>query len=264
MLDIKQIESFYPEYLRTFKRNLLREYLQYKILEIIFDSKFGEKLSFMGGTAIRMVHSNTRFSEDLDFDNLGLNRKDFAQLAKLIKKRLELQGYIIESKDVFKVAYRSYLRIPNILFENGLSKYKEEKILIQVDAEPQKFNYCPNKIIINKFDVFLRINVVPLDILLAQKIYAILKRKRPMGRDFYDAVYLFGKTKPNLDYLKLKLNIKDMAGLKNKLLLKCNGLDFKQLSKDTEPFLFSPSDSKKVLFFYRYIKSVLIHEEAQI
>ena len=33
MLDIKQIEPFYPENLRPFKRNLLREYVQYKILE---------------------------------------------------------------------------------------------------------------------------------------------------------------------------------------------------------------------------------------
>jgi len=29
MLDIKQIESFYPEPLRAFKKNLLREYLQF-------------------------------------------------------------------------------------------------------------------------------------------------------------------------------------------------------------------------------------------
>src|SRR4030067_3765771 len=104
--------------------------------------------------------------------------------------------------------------------------------------------------IINKFDVFLRINIVPLDILLAQKIYAIFKRKRAMGRDFYDAVFLFSMTKPNLDYLKLKLNIKDIADLKRKLLLKCKSLDFKRLAKDVEPFLFNPSESKKVLLFY--------------
>ena len=77
MLDIKQIESFYPEYLRSFKRNVLQEYLQYKILEIVFDSKFGEKLSLMGGTAAHIIHGSTRFSEDLDFDNLGLTKKEF-------------------------------------------------------------------------------------------------------------------------------------------------------------------------------------------
>jgi len=254
MLDIEQIESFYPEYLRSFKRNLLREYLQYKILEIIFDSRFGGRLSFMGGTATRIIHSNTRFSEDLDFDNLGLEEKDFGQLVKLIQKTLQLEGYTVETKNVFKGAYRSYIRIPNILFESGLSGHKEEKLSIQVDAEPQGFNYRPDKIILNKFEVFLRINAVPADILLAQKIYAILKRKRPMGRDFYDAVFLFGKTIPNLDYLKLKSEINDWVELKNRLLLRCRKFDFGQLAKEVEQFLFVPSDSKKVLFFCEYLQ----------
>ena len=254
MLDIKQIESFYPEYLKSFKRNLLREYLQYKILEIIFDSKFGERLSFMGGTAVRIIHSNTRFSEDLDFDNLGLKRKDFEQLIKLIQRKLSYQGYTTENRNVFKSAYRSYIRISNILFESGLSGHKEEKMLIQVDTEPQRVYYRPEKIILNKFDVFLRTNVVPVDILLAQKIYAIFKRKRAMGRDFYDAVFLFGKTKPNLDYLKLKLKVKDGTDLKNRLLSRCKRFNFKQLAEDVEQFLFVPSDSKKVMFFYDYLQ----------
>jgi len=256
MLDIKQIEDFYPQYLRPFKKNLLREYLQYKILEIIFDSKYGGKLSFMGGTAAHIIYRNTRFSEDLDFDNLGLEKKDFEELVKLIQRRLKLEGYTAETKNVFKGAYRCYIRIPNILFENELSGHKEEKLLIQLDTEPQEFKYEQEKHIINRFDVFLQINVVPLDILLAQKIYAIFKRRRAMGRDFYDAVFLFGKTKPNLDYLKLKLKIKDYFELKKRLLSKCKKLDFKQLAREVEQFLFVPSDSKKVLFFYDYIKSV--------
>lgn len=256
MLDITQIESFYPGYLRGFKRNLLREYLQYKILEIIFDSKFADKLSFMGGTATRIIHSNNRFSEDLDFDNLGLKEKDFEHLAKLIQRKLKLEGYATEVRNVFKGAYRCYIRIADVLFENGLSNHKQEKLLIQLDTEPQGFEYQPEKVIVNKFDVFLRINVVPVDILLSQKIYAIFRRKRAMGRDFYDAVFLFGKTAPNFDYLKFKLKIRDRADLKNRLLLKCKDLDFKHLARDTESFLFVPSDSKKVLFFYDYIKSI--------
>lgn len=255
MLDINQIESFYPEYLKPYKRNLLREYLQYKILEIIFDSKFSERLSFMGGTATRIIHSNTRFSEDLDFDNIGVTKEDFEQLSKLIQRKLKLEGYTVEAKNTFKGAYRSYIRIPNILFENRLSRHKEERLLIQVDAEPQGFNYNSDKIIINKFDVFLRINVVPVDILLAQKIYAIFKRKRPMGRDFYDAVFLLGKTRPNIDYLKLKLKVKDIDDFKKRLLLKCKKFDFGQLSRDVEPFLFMPSDKKRVLLFPEYIKT---------
>lgn len=256
MLDIKQIESFYPESLRPFKKNILREYIQYKILEAIFDSKFGDKLVFMGGTAARILYQNTRFSEDLDFDNLGMTQKEFKELIAIITKRLSLEGYSLETKEVFKGAYRSYLRISDILFENSLSGHREEKLLIQIDTEPQGFFYKPDKLIINKFDVFLRIKAVPLDILLAQKLYAIFKRKRAMGRDFYDAVFLFGKTGPNFAYLRSKLKINNMGELKTKLLLKCKELNFKHLAKDVETFLFNPADSKKVLFFCDYIKSI--------
>ena len=256
MLDIKQIESFYPVYLRSFRKNLLQEYLQYKILDIIFDSVYAERLSFLGGTAIHIIHGNTRFSEDLDFDNLGLNIKEFEQLSLLVQKRLQKEGYKAEIKYVFKGAYRCYIRIPDILFENKISRHRDEKLLIQIDTEPQSYTYSPEKVIINKFDVFLRVNVVPADLLLSQKIYAIFKRKRAMGRDFYDAIFLFGKTKPDFGYLQAKLGIKDMEDLKTKLLYICSKFDFKALSKDVEQFIFHPSDSNKVLFFNEYIQQL--------
>ena len=256
MLDLNQIASFYPQGLRIFKRSILREYLQYKILEAIFDSEYGVKLSFMGGTAIHIIHQNDRFSEELDFDNLGLKEKDFIRLADVISKKLKLEGYKLDARNVFKGAYHCYIKFFDVLFDNGLSPHKEEKLLIQIDAEPQNFNYPGDKVILNKFDVFTHINVVPQDILLAQKICAIFKRKRAMARDFYDAVFLFGKIKPNFKYLKFKLEIENMVILKKRLLSRCKELNFKHLAKDTEPFLFNPCDSKKVVFFCDYIKEL--------
>ncbi len=106
MLELNQIKSFYPEFLRPYGRNLLREYLQYKILEMIFASKFAGKLFFMGGTAIHIVHALPRFSEDLEFDNRGLTQKEFRELAELISKKLMREGY----KTVLKISldHRSY------------------------------------------------------------------------------------------------------------------------------------------------------------
>ena len=92
MLSLKQIEQYYPENLRAFKKNLLREYLQYKILEIIFNSKLNNKLSFLGGTALRIVYDNSRFSEDLDFDNFALKQNEFSLLMEEIKIKLQKEG----------------------------------------------------------------------------------------------------------------------------------------------------------------------------
>jgi len=148
MLSIKEIESYYPENLRAFKRSLMREYIQYKILEIIFGSNQAAKLSFLGGTAIRMLHGNKRFSEDLDFDNFGLKEKEFENLATEISKKLKMEGYNTEIKNVFRNAYHCYVRIPGLLFDMGLSGHKEEKILIQIDTEPQHFDYLPKNLIV--------------------------------------------------------------------------------------------------------------------
>ena len=256
MLSIKEIESYYPENLRAFKRSLMREYIQYKILEIIFGSNQAAKLSFLGGTAIRMLHGNKRFSEDLDFDNFGLKEKEFENLAAEIRKKLKMEGYNIEIKNVLKNAYHCYVRIPGLLFDMGLSGHKEEKILIQIDTEPQHFDYLPDNLIVNRFDVFCRIRVTPPDILLSQKIVAIFNRKRKMGRDFYDTLFLFGKVSPNFDFLRLKIGMQNMAELKKHLLSLCKELDFTALARDVEPFLFSGIEAKKVLAFPDYIEQL--------
>ena len=64
----------------------------------------------------------------------------------------------------------------------------------------------------------------PGDILFAQKICAVFTRKRPMGRDFYDIVFLMNDTKPSLEYLKDKNGISSLTEVKKKLLDKCSNL----------------------------------------
>ncbi len=256
MLELTQIQSFYPENIRPYKRYLLREYLQYKILELIFSSKYAGKLSFMGGTCIHIIHSNPRFSDNLDFDSLDISQEDFQALSISIKRDLELEGYVIELKTTYRGAFRAQMRFKDILPNSGLSAHREEKLLIQIDAEPQHFNYNPEKVILNKFDVFSRINAVPIDILLAQKCYCIINRKRSMGRDFYDVIFLMGKTEVNMDYLESKMDIGNMEDLRSRLLFKCKELDFKQLVRDVEPFTISKKDATKILMFPEYIRGM--------
>jgi predicted nucleotidyltransferase component of viral defense system len=255
MLNLKNIEQYYPDNQKPFKRNILREYLQYKILEIIFNSKYAQDLIFLGGTALRIIYNNSRFSEDLDFDNVNITEEQFADLAKEVKKGLELQGYEVEIKNVFKGAYRSYIKIPKILFNNDMSNLEGEKILIQIDTVPHVFDYKKDVKILNKFDVFTQIFTTPIDILLSQKIYAALNRKRTKGRDFFDIVFLIPQTKPNYEYLEKKLGIRNSEELKKTLFEQTANLDFNELAKDIEPFLINSEDSKKVKMFREYINS---------
>lgn len=256
MLELNQIESFYPEAVRVFKKNILREYLQYKILEIIFESKYANRLALMGGTSIRIIYGSHRFSEDLDFDNFNLTKEQFENMSAIVQDKLALEGYAVEIRNVFKTAFHRYIGVLSILYESGISQHRDEKLMVRLDTQPQGIEYESDKTIINKFDVFTRINVVPEDVLLSQKILAILDRKRTMGRDVFDTIFLFGRTTPNYDYLRFKANIANMSELKEMLLSKCSKLDFDRLSRDVEPFLINPGDSKKILLFREYIKGV--------
>lgn len=257
-MSITEIEKYYPDHLKGFKRFIIREYLQYKILQVVFDnSTYANKLCFLGGTCLRLVHENTRFSEDLDFDNFNLSEQDFESISSVISKDLEKEGYEIEIRNTFKGAFHCYVRFPELLFKEGLSGHKEEKILIQLDTEPQHFDFEPERHILNKFDVFTEILTTPQDILLAQKFYAILNRKRAKGRDFFDVVFLLGKgIKPNYDYLKLKKDIDSSDPLKEAVLTQCQSLDMTEMAKDVAPFLFQPKDEKKVRLFVEYLRQV--------
>ena len=250
MLDIHEIEKYYPEQLRGFRRFILREYLQYKILEIVFNGPHANKLIFLGGTCLRIVHGNQRFSEDLDFDNLDLTEAEFHQIAENIAVQLDRMGYEAETKPISRGAFHCYIRFPRLLFLQGLSGYEEEKILIQLDTEAQHFVFMPEKPILNKFDVFTKIAVTPLSILMAQKCYAILNRNRNKGRDFFDLVFLMGlHVQPDMNYLEQKLHILDAADLKKKMLDKCRSLDMNAMADDVAPFLFNAGDTKKIVLF---------------
>ncbi|MFW6129675.1 MAG: nucleotidyl transferase AbiEii/AbiGii toxin family protein [Atribacterota bacterium] len=254
MIDIKQISEYYPDKIKPFKKNILREYLQYKILDIIYDSKYFDRLVFMGGTAIRIVHGNTRFSEDLDFDNRGMSEKEFRKLVETVKRRIELEGYKLETRIKVNEAFKCSFKFLGLLYRTGISLHKKAKLVIQLDTEPQNYNYEPEKVMLNKFEIFTRILAVPPATLLSQKICAVFTRPRSMGKDFFDIVYLTAKTEPDMNYLEEKLGIKSVEKLRKELLKKCEQLDFKQLAKDVEPFLYNSGDSKKILLFRDFLE----------
>ena len=257
MLSLQEIKPYYPEHLQSFERFIIREYLQYKILEIIFETPYQSKLSFLGGTCLRIVHNNNRFSEDLDFDNFNLSKDDFNAITKILKLELERLGYDIEMRNVHKGAYHCYIRFPGLLYNEGLSNQKEEKILLQLDTESHKFDYKPDQPVLNKFDVFTQINATPGDILLAQKFFAVINRKRNKGRDFFDIVFLLGQGQtPDYNYLKAKIGIANPDDLRSTILEKCKKLDMKEMAADVKPFLFNPKDDKKILLFPKYVEQV--------
>lgn len=252
MLEFQQIKNQYPEQLQVFERSIIREYLQFKILQGIFESKLAHKLSFLGGTALRIVYGNDRFSEDIDLDQFDLEWVEFEDLSHKLMTFLRYEGFDAEFIIVDKEAFHCYIRFPKILFDHGISPIREEKILIRLDSTSQGVDYEPENIILNKFDVFTQIKVTPMDTLLSMKIYAAANRKRPKGRDFYDITFLLGRTKPDYKFLTKKMGVDSPEKLRGVLLEKIETMDFLALADDVAPFLFSVNEKKRVEKFKIY------------
>lgn len=256
MINLEEIKKFYSPKEQVFEQFLLKEYLQYQILNIIFSSNYWKDLVFLWWTAIKLIYNSTRFSEDLDFDNFKLNEKDFENLSKYIQKEMELLWYEIEIKNVYKWAYRCYIKFPKILKQLWFSNLNNEKILIQIDTVKQDYKYEADKKIIDKFDVYKLINVCPVDIILSKKIHALIDRKRAKWRDFFDIVYLYRFTKPNFTYLQAKTWIKNNLQLKEKLNNFIKTIDLKKIAQDIKPFLINQDEINRVLYFEDFVKTL--------
>ena len=252
MLDISQILENYPQDMQGFKEEILREYLQFKILQGIFNETQSSQLSFIGGTAIRIIYGSDRFSEDIDFDNFGLSWDDFILLMGEVQRFLNLEGFNVEISPKKKGAYHCDVRFPDLLSHYGLPSQRDQKIRIRIDTAQQGFAYEPVLKLLNKFDVFTGIKVTPIDILLSMKIVAAMGRKRPKGRDFFDITFLLGQVKPNYVFLNQKLGLSDSESLRSAMLQRIEPLNFEELAADVQPFLIKQMDLQRVQLFQQY------------
>jgi predicted nucleotidyltransferase component of viral defense system len=257
MLTLDQLKDEYGEEL--YRRNpkaILVEYLQHELLDSIFKEKNSKNLSFVGGTAIRIVYHSQRFSEDLDFDNLGLSYAEFEELFKKVIVDMNAKGFIVEFRFVKKGAYHCYIKFPQLLIDNNLTDHASEKILVRIDAVKKKRLFEPEVYLLGKLSVYRHILVNPARIILSQKIITILQRKREKSRDFYDVSYLLGLARPDYDFIKEVHGI-EKKELKAKLLKKIDSLSLRRLAQSALPLLVNPSDQDRILSFREYVEQEL-------
>ncbi|MFO7670086.1 MAG: nucleotidyl transferase AbiEii/AbiGii toxin family protein [Bacteroidales bacterium] len=259
MISFDEIKSFFGESLRrnpSYFEYMLKEYFHYRMLDIIFSSEYASKLSFIGGTSLRILHHIQRFSEDLDFDCFNLSREEFLILTNNVINRLKQEGIKVEAEDKEKdrklSAFRRNIIFPGLMFEFGLTGHRDKKLLIKIECEPHHYSYVPTKPIIQKFNVFTQIFAPSPDILLSMKTGAVLERGK--GRDYYDFIFLSGITEPDFGYLHKKFGIANPKQLYLKILESCETTDFRIKSRDFEKLAYDLAETKKVLLFKEYIQ----------
>ena len=253
MIDIEYIRSFFPPAIAhesRFDRYMLKEYLQLLILDHLSTTPYIHKVTFIGGTNLRLIQGIDRFSEDLDFDCKDLNEEEFLAMTDSVIKYLRQNNVKVEPRDKPNprlAAFRRNLHFPEMLFDLGLTGHKEERLLLKIEAQDQGVFYRPEVVTINRMGFFFNLQVPPLDVLCAMKFAAILARHK--GRDFYDSIFLLSKTKPNLDFLQARAGIASLTDLKAAVIERLNEIDLQKKKRDFMHLLFNEENVERILQF---------------
>ena len=253
MIDIEYIRSFFPATIAKesrFDRYMLKEYLQLLILDHLSTTPYINKVAFIGGTNLRLIQGIDRFSEDLDFDCKELSEEEFMAMTDSVVSYLRQNNIDVETRDKANpklTAFRRNLYFPEMLFDLGLTGHKEERLLLKVEAQDQGVTYQPIVANINRMGFFFSVQVPPLDVLCAMKFAAILSRQK--GRDFYDAIFLLSKTKPNLDFLSARAGISSVDELKTAITERLKDIDLNHKKRDFSHLVFNEHHAERILRF---------------
>ncbi|MDO8879933.1 MAG: nucleotidyl transferase AbiEii/AbiGii toxin family protein [Coriobacteriia bacterium] len=185
---LKDIVQAAPAPMRT---NIMREYLQARVLEVMQAQDAWTSVAFMGGTALRFLYQIPRFSEDLDFSLENAEAGyDFEGLLEAVRARFLKEEYQCETKTATRTTVnKAFVRFPGLPHELGLSPHINAvfSVKIEVDTNPPAGAGLESSLV--RRYVTLRIAHHDRASLLAGKIAALLMREWVKGRDVYDLVW---------------------------------------------------------------------------
>jgi hypothetical protein len=233
----------------TQSRNIVREYLQARILGILQRRGAMVPLAFQGGTALRFLFSIPRFSEDLDF---SLERPDanynFWDYLRAVEKMFLAEGYNLNLKiSDLKIVHSAFIRFYGLLYELNLSMQPGEalSVKIEIDTRPP-IGAGLTTTLIRRYET-LHLQHHDRASLLAGKMHAILQRSFVKGRDLYDIIWYLSDPNwpsPNLRMLNNALQQTKWDGpelneqnWRTMLWERLKGIKWDRVQSDVQPFL---------------------------
>jgi predicted nucleotidyltransferase component of viral defense system len=241
----------------------LREVMQEIALLGLWRSKFFEKAAFYGGTALRVLYGNDRFSEDLDFSLLEKGRSfDLADYGEALKKELASFGFAVEIESRVKPAsaaiqsafLKADTRTQMITVEfdkcliQQVPRNQVIKIKLEIDTDPPPGFTTETRYLLRPVPFAVRTFSLPD--LFAGKMHAVLCREwksRAKGRDWYDLVW-FAAHHQELRISHLEQRMRQTghwaepaplsAGdLRDLMARRIDKVDIDQIRREVEPFV---------------------------
>jgi len=201
--------------------SLEKDFVLTKILYAISKSELKNKLVFKGGTALNKAYFNYyRLSEDLDFTAVDTTTNYIKKSIRGIAKKLKIE---LKDENITKYSYVAVFRFTDILnYPNSVN--------IDINTDERLVLPLLKKDIKHFYDIPpFKIQVMDLRELTAEKIRALIQRKKP--RDYYDVWYI------------LKRNKRLLKGMKSLLKKKCENVKVKM---DLNEIFLHPKDTRKL------------------
>ena len=235
------------------KLNALREYVQAMVLRSLHESEAFTSLAFVGGTALRFVYGLPRFSEDLDFSldkREGYKPEDWM---KKIKNDLRLSGFdAAVSWNDRTIVHKAWVKVAGLLKDAGLAAMPGQNLSIKLEIDSKPPAGAVSETILVNRHALLSLRHHDLPSLMAGKVHALLTRKYPKGRDWYDLVWYRARLPPEEPNLRQLQNALDQThgpgalnagNWKTDLATKVQSLDGRALVEDVRSFLEHPAES---------------------
>jgi predicted nucleotidyltransferase component of viral defense system len=179
----------------------LREIMQEIALAGLSRTDFFKKAAFYGGTALRIFYGLDRYSEDLDFSLLSVDKKfslepyfqaiqsEFNGMGMNVSLRTKskIHKTPIESAFLKSETLWKELVLEDVVEQLGIKSNKNIRIKIEVDRNPPMHFQTEEKLSLRPFSFYVKCFDLPS--LFAGKMHALLFRKwqdRVKGRDWFD------------------------------------------------------------------------------
>ena len=235
-------------------RNLVREYVQARILQAMQRACAMSSLAFQGGTCLRFLYALPRYSEDLDFA-LERHREgyDLANYLRAVQDELAAERYQVELRlRDHRAVHSGLVRFPGLLHELGLSPHAAEVLAVKVEVDTNPPPGAGTDVRLVRRHVLLRLCHHDQATLLAGKLHAVLQRGYTKGRDLYDLIWYLSDPDwpaPNLDLLNAALRQSGWQqgpmsadAWREAVRRRLETMDWRQAALDVGPFLENQDD----------------------
>lgn len=182
MIGIQALKQIADKQQTTFD-NVVKEYFQHVFLSGLYREKNSEKLLFKGGTALRIIYGSSRFSEDLDFNGIGISVAQIEKIVESVLVKMEAQGIktTIEESKKTSGGYLAIFQFSGDGYQSGI------QMEVSLRGKAQRKGGAVALIRSDFVPAYTLYHLNERD-LVKEKVEATLTRSK--ARDFYDIYFI--------------------------------------------------------------------------